>query len=53
MSFFQTGTPDTSGMMLLGFAVIFGVLALHLLSFYLRARNLKRDLDLLEDFDKD
>ena len=49
MIFLQSGTPDTSGMMLLGFAVIFGVLGLHLASFYLRRRNLQRDLELLEE----
>jgi hypothetical protein len=46
--FFQEATPDTSGYMIAGYAVAFTVMGIYLLSFYLRTRNLKRDLEILE-----
>ena len=49
MTFLQTGTAETTGYMILGFAEIFGVLALHLLSLRLRRRNLERDLEILKE----
>ena len=50
--FLQETTPDTSGYMIAGYAVAFIVMALYVLSIYLRHRNLKQDLTLLEDMDK-
>lgn len=47
--FWLEGPPDTSGYMILGYSVIFGVLLLHLLSLSLRRRNLQQDLELLEE----
>jgi hypothetical protein len=35
--------------MILGYAVIFGVMFLHVLSLYLRHRSLELDMKLLED----
>lgn len=49
MIFFQTGTAETTGYMILGFAEIFGALALHLISLRLRRRSLERDLEILEE----
>ena len=46
-------TPDTTDFMILGYTVIFGVMLLHLLSLYLRHRNLKLDLELLEDLEEE
>jgi hypothetical protein len=45
----QEGPPDTSGYMLLGYGIIFGVLLLHLASLALRRRNLEQDLELLQE----
>jgi hypothetical protein len=45
-------TPDTSGYMVLGYAFIFLVVAIYLISLYLRQRSVKRDIELLEELDK-
>ena len=47
------GPIDTANYMILGFAVIFGVLFLHLWSLRARWQNLRRDLELLEEIEKD
>lgn len=39
---------ETVNYMILGFAVIFSALSLHLASLYWRNQNLRRDLELLE-----
>ncbi len=46
--FFQDATPDTSSYMILGYIVFFIVMAIYLISFYVRSRNLKQDLSILE-----
>jgi hypothetical protein len=51
--FIQEFTPDTSRYMVLGFSVSFIVMTLYVFSLYIRARNLHRDLSLLEDLDKE
>ncbi|HEX2696480.1 MAG TPA: hypothetical protein VHM28_02155 [Anaerolineales bacterium] len=51
--FFQDTTPDTSAYMIAGYTVFFIVMSIYLLSLFLRSRNLKRDLSLLEDLKKD
>lgn len=43
---------DSTGYMILGFAVAFSVIFLHLGSFVVRSRNLARDLDALEQFNR-
>ena len=50
--FLQTPTPDTSGYMIAGYAIAFIVMALYVASLYLRNRNLKQDMDTLEEMDK-
>lgn len=45
-------TPDTSAYMIGGYAVFFIVMTIYLASLYLRSRNLRRDLDMLEDEQK-
>jgi hypothetical protein len=45
----QEGPPDTSGYMLLGYGIIFGVLLLHLASLALRRRNFEQELELLQE----
>ena len=49
---FQDATPDTSGYMIAGFAITFIVMALYVASIYLRNRNLRQDMTLLEEMDK-
>lgn len=50
--FIQEFTPDTSRYMVLGFSVSFVVMTLYVFSLYIRARNLYRDLTLLEEMEK-
>jgi len=46
--FFQDATPDTSSYMILGYTIFFIVLAIYLISFFVRSRNLKQDMSMLE-----
>ena len=46
--FLQDAPPDTSGYMIAGYVVFFLVTAIYLISFFVRSRNLKQDLDTLE-----
>ena len=48
----QEGPIDTVNYMIFGYTVIFGVMAIYLVSMFLRRRNLQRDLDLLEEIEK-
>lgn len=47
--FFQDVPPDTSGYMILGYAIFFAVMAIYLISLFIRSRNLKQDLFMLEN----
>lgn len=49
MTIFQIGPAETTGYMILGFVIIFGVLALHLISLRLRRQSLERDLAILKE----
>ncbi len=42
-------TPDTTNFMIAGYAVIFGVLIVYVVSLFLRWRNLKREQQALEE----
>jgi len=44
-------TPDTTNYMILGYAVFTVVMALYLVSLVVRQRNLKRDLELMEELE--
>lgn len=44
---------DTTNFMILGFAVIFGTIAIHLWTLSSRIARLKKDLALLEDIDEE
>ena len=44
-------TPDTTDFMILGYAVIFGVMFLYVISLYLRRRSLEMDMELLQDLE--
>jgi hypothetical protein len=44
--------PNTTDYMTAGFVVSFLTLGIYVLSIYIRNKNLKRDLDTLEDMEK-
>lgn len=46
-------TPDTFGYMLLGYGALFGLLFLYVLSWWLRRRNLEKDLEVMKSLDED
>ncbi len=48
---FDQGTPDTSVYMIAGYTIFLVVSLIYLASLLLRARNLNRDLDTLEDLE--
>ena len=50
---FQEATPNTVRYLVAGYAVIFGLMGLFLFSLVSRWRNLKKDLALLDELDKD
>jgi hypothetical protein len=50
--FFQEATPDTSGYMIAGYVIAFLVMGLYVASIYLRTRNLKQDMSMLEELEK-
>ena len=49
---FQEATPDTSGYMIAGYAITFIVMAIYVVSMYLRSRNLYQDMTTLEELEK-
>ncbi len=53
MFLFQQPPPDTSAYMVAGYAVFFTVLVVYLLSLFLRWQNLRRDLSVLEDLERE
>ncbi|HSF82089.1 MAG TPA: hypothetical protein VLA49_12685 [Anaerolineales bacterium] len=44
-------TPDTSNYLVLGYVVFFTVMVIYLFSLYWRSRNLKQDVELLEELE--
>jgi len=48
----ETGPMETTGFMILGYSVIFGVLFLHLWSLRVRKKTLMEDLALLNEIEK-
>ena len=44
-------TPDTSGYMIAGYAVAFIVMGIYVLSMYVRWRNLRRDVEMLNSLE--
>jgi len=51
--FFQFETPDTSPYMIAGYAIFFAVSVIYLVSLVIRWRNLQRDLETLEEMEKE
>jgi uncharacterized paraquat-inducible protein A len=50
--FLQEAPAETTGYMIFGYIVIFGILAAYLLSLRLRWRSLEKDEELLEGMDQ-
>lgn len=50
---FDQSTPDTSIYMIAGYTIFFLIAAIYLVSFYVRARNLRRDLETLESIESE
>jgi hypothetical protein len=46
---FQEGPANTTNYMIAGYAVIFGVMLLYLISLMVRQRNLQKDLEVLQE----
>ena len=52
MSLFQP-PPDTTGYMIAGYAVQFGVMLVYLVSYFVRYKNLKADLEVLLEIENE
>ncbi len=50
--FFLQAPPDTTRFMVAGYAVIFSVITVYLISLFMRWRNLVRDEKFLEELDE-
>ena len=48
----QDSPAETTGYMIAGYAVIFGLMLFYLISLVMRRRNLQQDLEVLEDLHK-
>ena len=53
MNLLQVGPADTTSYMIAGYAVIFGMMLLYVLSLVVRKRNLEKDLEVLAEFDQE
>jgi hypothetical protein len=51
--FFLDTTPDTSGYMIAGYVIAFATMFIYVVSFFIRFRNLNRDLSMLEEMDEE
>ena len=49
----QEGPANTTSYMIAGYAVIFGVMLLYLISLLVRQRNLQKDLEVLEEIQEE
>jgi hypothetical protein len=47
--FLQEGPANTTSYMIAGYAVIFGIMLIYLISLLIRQRNLQKDLEVLEE----
>jgi hypothetical protein len=53
MNLLQVGPADTTSYMIAGYAVIFGVMLLYVLSLGVRKRNMEKDLEVLAELDQE
>ena len=51
-AFLLDGTPDTTGYMLAGFAVIFGFMLVYVVSLAVRKRRLSREEEMLKELEE-
>lgn len=49
LTLLQEGPANTTNYMIAGYAVIFGVMLLYLISLLVRQRNLQKDLEVLQE----
>ncbi|MCK5315703.1 MAG: hypothetical protein KAI94_09010 [Anaerolineales bacterium] len=49
----QEGPAETTGYMIAGYAVIFGVMLIYVASLYIRRRNLIQDLEVLQELQEE
>ena len=52
LTIYQNAPAETTNYMLAGYAVIFSIMFLYLVSLAIRARNLKRDLQTLSELEQ-
>jgi hypothetical protein len=52
MLFLQDAPANTVNFMIAGYVVIFGVILIYLVSLAVRSRNLKQDLEVLEEVEE-
>ena len=52
MQFLQDAPAQTTAYMIAGYVISFVVMGLYVASIYLRRRNLKQDMSILEEMDK-
>ncbi len=51
IAFLQQAPAETTRYMIAGYSVIFSVIFLYIVSIFIRRRNLKRDLELLNEIE--
>jgi len=49
MFFLQDGPANTTSYMIAGYAVIFGMILIYIISLYVRQKNLLQDLEVLQE----
>jgi hypothetical protein len=49
--FLDQGPIESTGYMIAGYAVIFGVMLIYLISLFVRTMRLKREIEVLEDIE--
>jgi hypothetical protein len=52
MYLLQQGPAQTLDYMIAGYAVIFGVMLIYLVSLYIRRKNLSQDIEVLEELEQ-
>ena len=50
-NFVQQGPAETTGYMVAGYAVIFGIMLIYMVSLILRTRNSRQELELLQELE--
>ena len=53
ISILQQAPAETTRYMIAGYAVIFSIMLIYVISIFIRRRNLKRELDMLKEIEPD